>query len=368
MDLMESFRQMVNHSIAIGLETKRTSMKSLSIVSYHRLEEFKTDSRYRLCAISRAAGILRNYSNLSKKHRVSTPYCRRAGLTVCYGVRVNRVGELSLPGGFNIPLNKYVLQALSGPGLKLRSATLTESTVNIAYSKERPRVECRGLIGVDKNLYNVTAADSLGNVLVYNTARVVAVKTAAKQTVARFKRDDSRIRRRIASKYGRIQRHRTQWLLHNTSKRLVDHAGKNHLGIVLENINGIRKLYRKGNGQGRKYRGRLNAWSFHEVDRQICYKASWIGLPVVRVNPKGTSSKCSVCGDRLVFSKESRTLHCPSCGYYVDRDVNAARNILSAGLRFSLEGLSVEAVKGNPTTMVIPGVDDSQPSHSKAQQ
>jgi hypothetical protein len=49
-------------------------------------------------------------------------------------------------------------------------------------------------------------------------------------------------------------------------------------------------------------------------------------------------------------------------------NVHAARNILSAGLRFSLEGLSVEAVKGNPTTMVIPGVDDSQPSQPEAQQ
>ena len=76
----------------------------------------------------------------------------------------------------------------------------------------------------------------------------------------------------------------------------------------------------------------------------------------------GTSSECSVCGDRMVFSKESRMLHCPTCGVHVDRDVNAARNICSAGLRFSLLGLSSEALKGNPPTMVIPGVDDSQPS------
>jgi putative transposase len=191
---------------------------------------------------------------------------------------------------------------------------------------------------------------------------VTRVKSAARWTVARFRRDDSRIRRMIAGKYGRIQRNRTQWILHNASKELVDHARTNSLAIALENIKGIRRLYRKGNGQGRDYRGRLNSWSYYELGRQVSYKMSWIGLPVVHLNPKGTTSKCSVCGDRMVFSKESRMLHCPTCGVHVDRDVNAARNICSAGLRFSLLGLSVEALKGNPPTMIIPGVDDSQSS------
>lgn len=183
--------------------------------------------------------------------------------------------------------------------------------------------------------------------------------------MAKFKRNDSRISRKIAGKYGLIQANRTKWLLHNASKKLIIHANTHRLSIVLENIKGIRRLYRKGNGQGPYYRGRLNSWSFYELGRQISYKASWEGLPVIHVNPEGTSSKCSICGDHMtVFSKQSNRMHrCPSCGCYIDRDVNAARNILSAtGLRFSLVGPSVEAVRGNPTPMVIPGVDDSQSS------
>src|SRR5207245_10864364 len=122
LDLMEHCRQMVNASIGIGLETAKTSLKSLSIASYHRLKIFGTRSEYRLCAISRAAGILKNYRNLSKKHRVRVPYCRRAGLTISYGVKIKH-DELTLPGGLHIILNNYVLRLLRQPHITIRSTT-----------------------------------------------------------------------------------------------------------------------------------------------------------------------------------------------------------------------------------------------------
>jgi putative transposase len=58
--------------------------------------------------------------------------------------------------------------------------------------------------------------------------------------------------------------------------------------IVLENIEGIRRLYRRGNGQGRQFRGRMNVWSFAEAQRQIEYKAQWSGIPVIRLSRKET--------------------------------------------------------------------------------
>ncbi len=68
----------------------------------------------------------------------------------------------------------------------------------------------------------------------------------------------------------------------------------------MEDLKGIRKLYRRGNGQGRKYRRKMNSWSFYELQRQIEYKARWLGLPVEYVKAGGTSSKCAVCGSKLV--------------------------------------------------------------------
>src|SRR5208282_3901982 len=130
--------------------------------------------------------------------------------------------------------------------------------------------------------------------------------------------------------------------------------------IVMEDLKGIRKLYQRGNGQGSFYRGRMNGWSFYELQRQIQYKADWNGIPVIYVKPYGTSAKCSMCG-HLVLPEENRKLHCSKCGLTIDRDVNAARNILARGLRFKPVGSAGEAMVQDPQRRVILKVDADQP-------
>jgi putative transposase len=127
----------------------------------------------------------------------------------------------------------------------------------------------------------------------------------------------------------------------------VEEAKAKQYGIAMEKLTDIRKLYRRGNWQGCRYRGRMNSWSYAELQRQIEYKAKWKGLPVIHVHPHGTSSKCSICGKRMK-PEENRMLRCPSCGYTVDRDVNAAKNILARALRFGAVGLTSEAMVTEP--------------------
>ena len=56
--------------------------------------------------------------------------------------------------------------------------------------------------------------------------------------------------------------------------------------------------------------------------------AAWAGRKYVAVNPAYTSQDCSQCGHRQPLSLSDRTYHCPCCGLILDRDLNAARNIL----------------------------------------
>ncbi len=63
------------------------------------------------------------------------------------------------------------------------------------------------------------------------------------------------------------------------------------------------------------------------------YKAEWAGKRVELVNPCNTSQMCSGCG-QIVKKELSERIHsCPYCGLTLDRDHNAAINILRLGLQ-----------------------------------
>jgi putative transposase len=66
---------------------------------------------------------------------------------------------------------------------------------------------------------------------------------------------------------------------------------------------------------------------------QLTYKAECAGRTVVKVNPAYSSQTCSRCGYRQKIQLSERTYHCPCCSLSMDRDVNAALNILSLGLQ-----------------------------------
>ena len=71
------------------------------------------------------------------------------------------------------------------------------------------------------------------------------------------------------------------------------------------------------------------AWS--QFANWLCYYGKVFGKPVVKVPPAYTSQDCSSCGNRVKKSLSERT-HLCSCGCILDRDENAAKNILRLGL------------------------------------
>src|SRR6266566_1125710 len=378
--LLEVFRRMVNESIRIGLANNVSSLRKLSLLSYNQLARCDSPSCYKLCAISRAAGIL---AARKKSHRrgftARTPYAVKQQLVSCYGFKTKSGGlEIPVSRGkrLSIPLTKHTLDVISQPGIKVPSFTLTQNKLCLCIARDPAVIECASTVGVDRNLRNLTFGNDQ-ETSHYDLSKCVGIAKTSVRILASFRRDDARIRTRIASKYGERRTSRTSNLLHNATKTIVAVAVQRRTAIVLENIEGIRSLYRKGNCQGRKYRGRMNGWSLGEAQRQIEYKARWAGLPVIRLSrreTRGSSVSCPRCGERLQSDKRlERKLWCGKSRVVMDRDQVAAINLARRGrVRFArsrppilleAQGRAVEAVKGNPTTTVIPGVDAPKLTH-----
>ncbi|MFZ1768836.1 MAG: transposase [Caldilinea sp.] len=77
--------------------------------------------------------------------------------------------------------------------------------------------------------------------------------------------------------------------------------------------------------------------------QMLDYKVERTGSQVVGVNPRNTSQACSGCGVIVAKGLSVRVHHCPDCGIILDRDINAAINILARGLRVEALTLPVAA-------------------------
>jgi putative transposase len=94
--------------------------------------------------------------------------------------------------------------------------------------------------------------------------------------------------------------------------------------------------------------------SWGELVRQLEYKAAWYGRTLVKIDRWFPSSKrCGYCGhvvEKLPLNV--REWRCSECGTNHDRDINAAKNILAAGLAVKVCGSSVRPdghfAKGQP--------------------
>lgn len=73
---------------------------------------------------------------------------------------------------------------------------------------------------------------------------------------------------------------------------------------------------------------------WNEFVRQLDYKCRWYGRNLVKIDRSFPSSKrCSQCGHIVAkMPLNIRSWQCPSCGCDHDRDVNASKHILTAGL------------------------------------
>jgi putative transposase len=139
---------------------------------------------------------------------------------------------------------------------------------------------------------------------------------------------------------------------HKIGDLIAELALKNLSMIILEDLEKLRNNTKRN----KKFNKELTLWFYHRIKFCIEYEAKERNLKVIKINPRGTSSKCPICGDKLVEDRY-RILRCRKCNFIGDRDVIATINLykkfVSKHLRCGVYGVALNAPKPdeNPSGM-----------------
>lgn len=166
-------------------------------------------------------------------------------------------------------------------------------------------------------------------------------KTLAKRerNLARYQRRMARKQRgsanrakakaKVARAHRKVRASRTDFL-HRTSTRMV----RDHDVIVVEDL-AVKNMVRN-----HSLAKAISDSGWGTFRAMLAYKAEKVGKTLVVIDRWYPSSKtCSACGHLLAtLSLGTRHWTCPTCGTRHDRDENAAKNILAAGLAVVLRG------------------------------
>jgi len=143
---------------------------------------------------------------------------------------------------------------------------------------------------------------------------------AKQKSLSRAKRGSSnrkKAKKRLAIVHERVRNIRRDFL-HKLSRKLV----RSHSLIALEDL-ASQKMAENAHGKS------INDAGWNEFISMLSYKAESAGSRVILVNPENTTKECSCCGILTDKELSERQHICPSCGLSMDRDLNAAINILN---------------------------------------
>lgn len=159
----------------------------------------------------------------------------------------------------------------------------------------------------------------------------------AKGTLERAK-----ARKVVSHIHERITNKRTDFA-HQQSRRLVNTYGV----IVFEKLAVVDMMSNHTQIFGNKLNKSIADVAWSQLAQFTAYKAEDAGRLFLQVDPRNTSKKCSRCSSVVPKDLGVRIHDCPHCGLILDRDHNAAINILALGLQNVNAGKPDEVVEAH---------------------
>jgi putative transposase len=332
--LFSAYREILNGLLEYASEKGITGFKRLKAEKYRELREKYPNlpSHYLYTACQMACSIYKSFRKLKRRGLVKAgkPTFKRQVVMLddhLFSLDLDRwEASIATQNG------RIRLKLLHGTyhekfrGLKVGQAWLVKGDgcyLKAVFSKTVETVELNeGAIAVDVNENNVAfgSTDSIRNVETGERA----IRTAYFLKRRRLQSKPRLNEKPLLAKYRGRERRRIEDIYHKVANEIVAEAIEAGASvIVLEDIRDIRKRIK----YSKALNGRLNRWGFRRFQGILEYKARVAGLRVVYVDPRGTSSLCPICGEKM-SPNGYRKVRCPKCGLEEDRDAVAVRNLL----------------------------------------
>jgi len=324
--LLVEFREMINYCIERAIKSRITSYYRLRKVVYddfkRRWSNYATHYCHSACRIT--TSILRSWRKRGREPKARKLFMRLDHwLFRFYG---DKVRITTAPRKFlwiDLIVGEYqarFVDAWRREELKVGEITVNSEYVVVPFRKRVDLEDPQDWIALDVNEANISATSTDGGQFVVDLSEVKRVHHTyfeIRRKIQRKLHDKPKLLCKLLAKYSKREQNRIRDLLHKASKLIINIArGK---GVVMENLNGIRKRI----NYGRKLNRRLHSWSFRKLQFYIHYKANLNRQPVEYVNPAYTSRTCPRCGGRI----DSSDRRCVKCN--LDRDIAASINILN---------------------------------------
>ncbi|MHA2022994.1 MAG: zinc ribbon domain-containing protein, partial [Candidatus Thorarchaeota archaeon] len=133
-------------------------------------------------------------------------------------------------------------------------------------------------------------------------------------------------RENVATEYDRV-------LIRQILNYISDLSKKYTLYVAIGRLKNIRVRAKRGNYQGRNFRGMVHSWAFARITDSLRHGLAQLGWKVDGKNPRfravpenWTSIICWKCGSKGRRPKQNY-FHCPSCGQKINADRNGSINI-----------------------------------------
>jgi putative transposase len=255
----------------------------------------------------------------------------KAGASLLGGtLTLSKVGEIPIVLHRPIPIGSVIKQAtivFKADGWYV-SLSLEDNTVPVLL----PVDEIKTTIGIDVGLEKfLTTSD----------AEWIAVPQFYRKAQAVLARQQRKLARQEKGSinYGNQASKIAKLHLHIARQRKDFHYGVAHYLCSNYDLIGFEKLNIKGLARTRLAKSILDvAWrSFLNILQAVAVRR---GKHTQKVDARGTSIECFNCEERVVKDLSVRVHNCPNCGVSLDRDYNAAINILkrTTGLSFAACG------------------------------